>query len=54
MGKPLTLALSLRERVGKGALDVHFVNPSPVFLLDKAGDGSHSYIRTRTVLSYTS
>ena len=29
-------------QVKKIALDVCFVNPSPVFLLDKAGDCSHS------------
>jgi hypothetical protein len=29
------------EIVGPALLDVHFVNPSPVFCLDKTGDCSH-------------
>jgi hypothetical protein len=35
-------------------LDVHFVNPSPVFLLDKAGDCRHSCMMIMTVLPDTS
>lgn len=34
-------------------LDVCFVNPSPVFLLDKAGDCHHPYWTTMAVLPAT-
>jgi hypothetical protein len=34
-------------------LDVHFVNPSPVFCLDKTGDCGHSQTRHSAVLPDT-
>jgi hypothetical protein len=37
----------------RARLDVCFVNPSPVFCLDKAGDDGHSQRRPISVTSYT-
>ena len=34
----------------QGGLDVHFVNPFPVFYLDKAGEYGHSPVSQMTIL----
>ena len=49
-GKPEELPI---DQVMRLELDVHFVNPSPVFCLDKTGDCRHAQMLTMSVLPDT-
>jgi hypothetical protein len=43
VSEPALGASSVHHVIAARPLDVYFVNPSPVFLLDKAGDCSHCW-----------
>src|SRR6266566_4589417 len=52
-GPSEVLVVEFRRLTSCITLDVHFVNPSPVFCLDKTGDCGHSQTRHSAVLPDT-